>query len=161
MLIINCVITCQLAVWEEIEAPGENQRPSTEHWPTLFTRVHCENRTHDLWGERRLLRRLRHRIPFTTPRFNIEFYDQASHFKVLTLNLSHGTAYRPQNSDPVSTLKILDFRLQTFRYMINLVPRAMLVRGLGWHWLWGNGIFPGCDWFNVYQSCMPTKNRNL
>jgi hypothetical protein len=21
----------------------------------------------------------------------------------------------------------------------NLVPRAMPVRGLGWHWLWGNG----------------------
>ena len=22
----------------------------------------------------------------------------------------------------------------------NLVPRAMPVRGLGWHWLWGNGM---------------------
>ena len=21
---------------------------------------------------------------------------------------------------------------------VNLVPRAMPVRGLGWHWLWGN-----------------------
>ena len=24
--------------------------------------------------------------------------------------------------------------------LINLVPRAMPVRGLGWHWLWGNGM---------------------
>ena len=23
-------------------------------------------------------------------------------------------------------------------FIVNLVPRAMPVRGLGWHWLWGN-----------------------
>ena len=27
-----------------------------------------------------------------------------------------------------------------FHARINLVPRAMPVRGLGWHWLWGNGM---------------------
>jgi hypothetical protein len=42
----------------------------------------------------------------------------------------------------------------------NLVLRAMPVRGLGWHWLWGNWIFPVLWLVNVCQSCMPTKNRN-
>jgi hypothetical protein len=27
---------------------------------------------------------------------------------------------------------------EVFRFLNNLVPRAMPVRGLGWHWLWGN-----------------------
>ena len=29
---------------------------------------------------------------------------------------------------------------QNLKVENNLVPRAMPVRGLGWHWLWGNGM---------------------
>ena len=59
----NCDITfltmfypnppCQLSLWEETRAPGENPRLSAERWQTLFTWVHSESRTHDLRGERR------------------------------------------------------------------------------------------------------------
>jgi hypothetical protein len=63
----NCVYPnppCQLSLWEETGAPGENPRLSAERWPTLFTWVRSENRTHDLRDERRLFWRLRHRSPW-------------------------------------------------------------------------------------------------
>jgi hypothetical protein len=62
----NCVYPnppCQLSLWEETGAPGENPRLLAEHWLTLFTWVRSENPTHDLRGERRLFWRLRHRSP--------------------------------------------------------------------------------------------------
>jgi hypothetical protein len=54
----NCVYSnppCQLSLWEETGAPGENSRLSTERWLTLFTSVRNENQTHELRGERRAL----------------------------------------------------------------------------------------------------------
>jgi hypothetical protein len=63
---LNCVYPnplCQLSLWEETGAPGENPRLSAERWLTLFTWVRSENRTHVLRGERSLLWRLRlHRV---------------------------------------------------------------------------------------------------
>ena len=64
---LNCVYPnppCQLSLWEETRAPGENPRLSAERWQTLFR---GENRTHDLRGERLkrgLLCRLRHQSRF-------------------------------------------------------------------------------------------------
>ena len=55
---LNCVYPnppCQLSLWEEIGAPGENPRLSAERWLTLFTWVRGENPTHELRGEMRLL----------------------------------------------------------------------------------------------------------
>jgi hypothetical protein len=66
----NCVYPnspCQLSLWEETGAPGENPRLSAERWLTLFTWVRSENRTHVLRRERRLLWRLCHQSPYTTP----------------------------------------------------------------------------------------------
>jgi hypothetical protein len=67
----NCVYpnpTCQLSLWEETGAPGENPRLSAERWPTLFTWVRSEKRAHNLRGERRLFWRLRHRSPLKPPK---------------------------------------------------------------------------------------------
>jgi hypothetical protein len=58
---------CQLPLWEETGALGENPRLSAERWLTLFTWVRSENRTHDLRGEWRLLCRLCHRSPISSP----------------------------------------------------------------------------------------------
>jgi hypothetical protein len=49
---------CQLPLWEETGALGENPRLSAERWPTLFIWVRSENQ---LRGARRLFWRLRHR----------------------------------------------------------------------------------------------------
>ena len=46
---------CQLSVWEETGAPGENPQLSAERRVTLITQVRSENQTHKLRGERRLL----------------------------------------------------------------------------------------------------------
>jgi hypothetical protein len=54
---LNCVYPnppCQLSLWEETGAPGENPRLSAERWLTLYTRVRTENRTHELRGEKAL-----------------------------------------------------------------------------------------------------------
>jgi hypothetical protein len=55
---LNCVYPnppCQLSLWEETGAPGENPRLSAERWLTLFTWVRSENRTHPnnlpCWGK--------------------------------------------------------------------------------------------------------------
>jgi hypothetical protein len=43
VILLNCVYPnppCQLSLWEETGAPGENPRLSAECWRTLFTRVH-------------------------------------------------------------------------------------------------------------------------
>jgi hypothetical protein len=61
---LNCVYPnppCQLSLWEETGASGENPWLLAERWLTLFTWVRSENQTHELWGERRLLWRPRHR----------------------------------------------------------------------------------------------------
>jgi hypothetical protein len=63
---LNCVYPnppCQLSLWEETGAPGENPRLSVERWLTLFTWVRSVNRTHDLRGDRGLLWLLRDRSP--------------------------------------------------------------------------------------------------
>jgi hypothetical protein len=52
---------CQLFLWEETVAPGENPQLSAERWLTLFTWVHSKNRTHNLRDEGHLLWRLHHR----------------------------------------------------------------------------------------------------
>jgi hypothetical protein len=46
---------CQLSLWEETGAPGENRQLSAERRVTLITQVRSENQTHKLRGERRLL----------------------------------------------------------------------------------------------------------
>jgi hypothetical protein len=38
----------------------------------------------------------------------------------------------------VQKIEVPKFNITTIRRLPNLVPRAMPVRGLGWHWLWGN-----------------------
>jgi hypothetical protein len=42
---------CQLSLWEETGALGENPRLSTERWLILFARVRSGNRSHELRGE--------------------------------------------------------------------------------------------------------------
>jgi hypothetical protein len=48
-------VPCQLSLWEETGATGENPRLSAERWHAYpfhtHTWVHSENRTHDLRGE--------------------------------------------------------------------------------------------------------------
>ena len=56
---------CQLSLWEETGAPGENPRLSAERRLTLFTWVRTENRTHDFRGEKCLLWGLWHRSSLT------------------------------------------------------------------------------------------------
>jgi hypothetical protein len=67
---LNCVYPnppCQLSLWEETGAPGENPRLSAERWQPLFTWVRSENQTHELRGESRFLWRLRHRSQTCLP----------------------------------------------------------------------------------------------
>ena len=46
-----------------------------------------------------------------------------------TVNITEGFG-RPANIKGTRDLRL--------NMLCNLVPRAMPVRGLGWHWLWGN-----------------------
>jgi transposase InsO family protein len=50
---------CQLSLWEETGAPGENPRLSAERWQTLFTWLRSENETDELRSEKRLVCQLR------------------------------------------------------------------------------------------------------
>jgi hypothetical protein len=62
----NCVYPnepCQLSLWEETGAPGENRQSVDTQ--TIFTWVRSENQTQVVRGERRLLWHLRHRSSFT------------------------------------------------------------------------------------------------
>jgi hypothetical protein len=47
------------------------------------------------------------------------------------------------------------FKSPNIQDKINLVPRAMPVRGLGWHWLCGNWIFPVLWLVNVHADKEP------
>ena len=64
--------------------------------------------------------------------------------------------YKLSESFDSQELESFEFRVLTsetkFEFSRNLVPRAMPVRGLGWHWLWGNGM--NC---NHFQKCWDTS----
>jgi hypothetical protein len=73
---------CKLSPWEETAVSGENQRLSEERWLNLFTsvlRVHGENLTHDLRGERRMLWRLRHRSPWRLRHRTVTLWENFQH----------------------------------------------------------------------------------
>jgi hypothetical protein len=91
---LNCVYPnppCQLSLWEETGAPGENPRLSAElRWQTLFTRARSENRTHVLTGETRLLWRLSNRSPYYKPavRWICEFKSRSGQLLLLTRKIN-------------------------------------------------------------------------
>ena len=85
---------CQLSLWEEIGAPGENPRLSAKRWQTLFTWVHAWVQS-GTWtcnprGEGRFLWRLCHQSPIAwdgldqIPRLNSSLVIDSTRLKPVT-----------------------------------------------------------------------------